>query len=455
MKLEISITERIDKLSILEIKLNNTSDPFKLDEIQKEIDIFQEVKIYKTQFAFFYKLLYFVNDKILSLNDKIKSIDLLNNYNQYLLLSNEIYNYNQKRLKIKNFFNKLLHLTIEEEKGHALTICLLNIYNENTLFSKLSEIFYLSISYDILIIDSIYKDIISKILIIPSIQYEESSSIENNFINKAYMINLSEFSISNDLKNTFSLEPIKYVCGGLLGDFIHSLSVINEKYRETGRKGILYISNNYGGDNFRFGIEKTFETTFEIIKSQPYIFSYSIYNEKDCCGFDINLNNWRNSEYLYKENFWVIYSSSYNISWGKNQWITLPDTFQKDANWENKIIINTTSYRFPAYINFQELYEKYNDNLIFISMEKISYDNFIENTGLKEIKFYNLESFSEICLILYSCKLFIGSLSLPLSIAFAMHIPCVVARYQYYQHVSDNTHFENLNKLLPFTLTIN
>jgi hypothetical protein len=174
MKLDISIAEKIDKLSILEIKLNNNSDPFKLDEIQKEIDIFQEVKIYKTQLAFFYKLLYFVNDKILSLNDEIKSIYLLNNNNQYLLLSNEISNYNEKKIKIKNIFNKLLDTTIQKEKSHTLTICLLNICNENILFSKLSEIFYLSISYDILIIDSIYKDVISKILLIPSIQFEES-----------------------------------------------------------------------------------------------------------------------------------------------------------------------------------------------------------------------------------------------------------------------------------------
>jgi ADP-heptose:LPS heptosyltransferase len=84
-------------------------------------------------------------------------------------------------------------------------------------------------------------------------------------------------------------------------------------------------------------------------------------------------------------------------------------------------------------------------------MEKISYDNFIENTGLKEINFYNLDSFSELCLILYSCKLFIGNFSSPLSLAFAMHIPCIVAQYS---DRRENKLFENLNKLLPSILTI-
>ena len=43
------------------------------------------------------------------------------------------------------------------------------------------------------------------------------------------------------------MDPILYVSGGLLGDFINQLSVINEKYLETGRKGILYIAPH--GDN--------------------------------------------------------------------------------------------------------------------------------------------------------------------------------------------------------------
>jgi len=450
MKLEVSIGESVDKLSILELKHTKISDPLKLEEIQKEIDAIQEVQIYKTQLPFFYKLLYFVNDKIWTMTDEIKCIDI--NNSQYSSLAYEIFDYNQKRFRIKHFFNKLLDSSIQEQKSYASTICLLTISNENILFSKLSEIFYLSIAYDILIIDSIYKDLISKILIIPSIKLIDYFSVENNYIKPINIINLSEYSISNDLQNIFSLEPIKYVCSGMFGDFIHSLSVINEKYYVTGRKGILYISNHHGGDEFRYGIEKTFEDTFEIIKNQPYILSYSIYKETDnieCC---INLNDWRNSPFLYNKNWHFIYTSTYNISWGKHPWITLPSTLKKDSNWENKIIINTIAHRFPYHTNFYEVYEKHGDNLIFVSMEKSNYDNFIENYNLPEIKYHMLTSFTELCIILSSCKLFIGSLSGPLAVAYAIHTPCII---DIHPNSLDAQMINNLQEHLPFILKIN
>jgi len=46
--------------------------------------------------------------------------------------------------------------------------------------------------------------------------------------------------------------PIIYKASGLLGDFILQLSVIAENYYKTGRKGILYISNE---EPFRFGLQ--------------------------------------------------------------------------------------------------------------------------------------------------------------------------------------------------------
>jgi hypothetical protein len=37
------------------------------------------------------------------------------------------------------------------------------------------------------------------------------------------------------------ITPIKYTSGGRLGDFMNQLSVINENYIKSGRKGMLYI----------------------------------------------------------------------------------------------------------------------------------------------------------------------------------------------------------------------
>jgi len=41
-----------------------------------------------------------------------------------------------------------------------------------------------------------------------------------------------------------------YVCGGRLGDFIHTLVVIHNIWKTTGKKGKLYITEDrkFGGD---------------------------------------------------------------------------------------------------------------------------------------------------------------------------------------------------------------
>lgn len=433
MKLEVSIGESVDKLTILELKYQKIKDASKIESIKNEMDSIQEVVTYKNQLPFFYKLLYFVNDQIWIMTDKIKTIDVTNH--EYSTLAYDIFDYNQKRFRLKHFFNKLLDSSIQEQKSYANNSCYISISNEDILFSKLSELFYLSISYDIIYINTIYQSIISKIITIPSIQYmndENDFSIENN------RIVLENFSISESLQNTFSLEPIRYINGGLFGDFIHSLSVINEKYYETGRKGILYISNGHGGDRFRLSIEFTFQDTFDIIIKQPYIYSYSIYSEEK---YDINLNDWRNLPNLDIEYSYYRYSDTYNIEWAKHKWIAAI----KDDKWKDKVIINTVHYRYPEHLNFQEINDLYSGNIVFITSDKNEYHDFMERTNLFDIPLYILSSFTELCIILSSCKLFIGSYSGLLAVAYSIHTPSIIG-----YNIDENTFINLMQSHLPF-----
>ena len=68
--------------------------------------------------------------------------------------------------------------------------------------------------------------------------------------------------------------PITYVSGGLLGDFINQLSIIQETYQKTGRKGFLFVSDR--GDKFRFGLQKVYDDTKEFVKAQEYIYEYRL-----------------------------------------------------------------------------------------------------------------------------------------------------------------------------------
>lgn len=430
MKLEVSIGESVDKLTILELKYQKIKDASKIESIKNEMDSIQEVVTYKNQLPFFYKLLYFVNDQIWIMTDKIKTMDVTNH--EYSTLAYDIFDYNQKRFRLKHFFNKLLDSSIQEQKSYANTMVYLHISNEDILYSKLSELFYLSICYDVLYIHTSYQCLLSKMITIPSIHFIDD--IENTIPS----MDLETFSITSSLQNTFSLEPISYINGGLFGDFIHSLSVINEKYYETGRKGILFIAN--GQDHFRFGVESTFQDTFEIISKQPYIYSYSIYNEEK---YDINLNEWRNSPHLFVDNLYFVYKNTYHIEWAKHKWITAPI----DNAWKNKVIINTTNYRYPEHLNFQEINRLFYGNIVFVTMDKNSYDYFIERTKLVDIPLHILTSFTDLCIILSSCKLFIGSLSGPLATAYSIHTPSIIGSSS---DLCEKTFINNINIHLPF-----
>lgn len=224
---------------------------------------------------------------------------------------------------------------------------------------------------------------------------------------------------------------ITYLSGGLLGDFIHQLSVINENYIKTNKKGILYISNV--GDTFRNGIEKTYNDLYEIVTSQEYIESFTIYNNEK---YDVNLTEWRNDVWT-TDNLSSSFKKNYNIEWGKHKWL---NNIPKLNEWTDKIIINTVNYRFPPEEFFEPLKQIDLTNYVFISIYKEEYEFFTQKTNLN-VEYYCPNSLLELSIILNSCQKVIGSLSAVLSIASGLHINCVYG-------VPGIPYFENID--LPF-----
>jgi hypothetical protein len=210
--------------------------------------------------------------------------------------------------------------------------------------------------------------------------------------------------------------PIVYKASGMLGDFILQLSVIAENYYKTGRKGILYISNE---EPFRFGLQRAYEDTLQVVKEQIYIDEYKIWNNEP---YNIDLSSWRHSPLLYKENWRDIFESTYNINWGMHPWIDIP----KIDKWTNNVIISAPSYRKMKFnVNCVEISKEYGKDLIFVSFNKNDHISFEEHTGVKTI-YYSPSSLYEFIQIVLSCKLFIGELSAPLTFAFACHTPSIV-----------------------------
>jgi len=247
--------------------------------------------------------------------------------------------------------------------------------------------------------------------------------------------------INNHLKKCNSnmiQRPIKYVSGGCLGDFIHQLGIIYEISKKTGRKAILYISNTARFNHFPFGIENTFKDTYKLISSQPNIESYHIHNNED---YDINLSSWVVNQPLYVSNWHQMFLNEYKINWCSEKYLNI----EYDKQYENKIVICHSTRRFNETIDYHDMIQKLPYKPIFITCLKEEYEYFKNKTGL-ELEYIYCDTLYKLYTIINSCKLFIGNLSSPLTIAQALIKPRISLLLPIYNH-DDNVHMNGLDKL--------
>jgi len=199
MKIEVSVGEAIDKLSILHLKQKKITNTEKLVDIKKEIDELNDCKQYIRTYEFYYKLLMYVNEEIWDMTDKIKSMTVDENPELFANIANEIFLFNQKRFRIKNLYNRIVNSNIKEQKSYASTHCKIEIENAVVFLEKLPEINFLCIEYDIVsfnsdcnktmtLINSTYKDFI----------------LEHSGSPVTKSIDLSQFNIDNNLRNIFA-----------------------------------------------------------------------------------------------------------------------------------------------------------------------------------------------------------------------------------------------------------
>jgi hypothetical protein len=210
------------------------------------------------------------------------------------------------------------------------------------------------------------------------------------------------------------MEPLIYRSSGMLGDFIHNLSVVYENFLNTGRMGVIYISNHPAA--FRFPLDITYRDLEPIISNQSYIEKFSIWNNEP---YDIDLDLWRKSPYLYKADWYKIYKGTYNVDWGLNPWISLP----KLSEYRDKVVVSMSVTRAPRNINkLKELYTNNIKDMIFVSDNDTEYAHFVKLTRLK-IPFIKAGSLYEKGLIIGSCKYFISNMTSGITIANGCGVP--------------------------------
>ena len=121
---EISAGELLDKISILEIKLNKIKDHVLLNEVKKEYEILNETKNKNINFSekidILYKNLKETNKKLWEIENKVRLCEKNSDFKEkFIQISRDIYFANDRRSKIKLEINKMLGSNIKEVKQYT------------------------------------------------------------------------------------------------------------------------------------------------------------------------------------------------------------------------------------------------------------------------------------------------------------------------------------------------
>lgn len=120
MKIKVSNGEIIDKLTIIEIKLQRIKDEKKLANIRKEFLLLNEAakKIIKKSDSL-YKKLFEVNSNLWDIEDQCRDYERNKNFgDEFIHTVRQVYIYNDERSRIKKEINIKTGSDIIEEKSY-------------------------------------------------------------------------------------------------------------------------------------------------------------------------------------------------------------------------------------------------------------------------------------------------------------------------------------------------
>jgi hypothetical protein len=120
MKIEVSIGEIVDKLSILQIKTEMIKDEEKLANVKKEYDylydiVFNEMKVEQSDFFDMVS----INQKLWKIEDDIRDKERAKEFdNIFIELARAVYVTNDKRAEVKKVINLKYGSLFVEEKSY-------------------------------------------------------------------------------------------------------------------------------------------------------------------------------------------------------------------------------------------------------------------------------------------------------------------------------------------------
>lgn len=123
INIPVSVGEVVDKISILQIKMNKIKDPSKLELVSKElrllVDISQEWLIRYDLDELLAQLKH-VNGELWDVEDKLRIMERDKQFDEeFVALARAVYHLNDKRFSLKNEVNQMVNSTIKEVKDYV------------------------------------------------------------------------------------------------------------------------------------------------------------------------------------------------------------------------------------------------------------------------------------------------------------------------------------------------
>lgn len=120
MKIEVSNGEIIDKLTILQIKLERIKDEAKLKNLRKEFNELSKVaNLVMNNSEPLYKELYKVNCELWDIEDQIRLLERKKDFGEeFISAARSVYIRNDKRAEIKREINVKTRSGLTEEKSY-------------------------------------------------------------------------------------------------------------------------------------------------------------------------------------------------------------------------------------------------------------------------------------------------------------------------------------------------
>lgn len=386
MQVETSVGDLLDKLSILDIKQARIEDPKKQAEIQKELTALAAARVYAERYPIWYATLVALNTRMWDLTNELKMRTELDA--EYAKNAFKIMDFNQRRFRVKNVLNRAEATSLKEQKSYEST----SIVIEGR---DLWQVVYAATLYDRVYTHTVHLEL-------PDVLLRADPSVP-----------AAPLQIPEDEIAMYRFPPIRYVSGGMIGDFIHQLSVVYETYRKTGRKGQLFLAD-FGGP-WRRGSEAAFQDLAPVLMTQPYIDSFAVYRGEPT---DVNLSAWRAHPSLYDSSWARIFEDTYHVPWGTRPWLHV----ERDPAFSHVTFLSITGARPCGDLDFAKIFSKLPGQLIFLATEPGQESYFVNRFRIASIPVLYVSTFQELARAIGGCRLFVGTLSMPLALADALGV---------------------------------